>query len=246
LRAACRVVGMHFPRSFRPWSALALVALACASTPPAPSHGRGTLFGELRLVPHAGVTMPDASDPSYQDRHMRDTRIFDYSRPGFAVVYLEGGAPPGERVDLVVRANEFETRIEPRWVALAAGGTVAVRNATNEPHTLSCPSLSLVARLGPGESLDVPAKTAGAHAVFLLDRPQVESGFFAAPGPYAVLTQDPRFELRDLPPGHFELRAWHPRLPPIAQPVDVVADQVVRVDLEMGVGRSREASDASR
>ncbi|MFI5317887.1 MAG: hypothetical protein ACHQ6T_19470 [Myxococcota bacterium] len=236
---------MHFSRSFAACSALAIAALACASTPPAPTHGRGTLFGELRLVPHAGVTMPDAADPSYQDRHMRDAVIFDYSRPGFAVVYLEGAAPQGERVDLTIRSSEFETRLAPRWLALAAGGTVAVRNATAEAHTVSCPSLSLVARLGPGESLDLKASSPGAHAVFLLDRPQVESGVFAAPGPYAVLTQDPRFELRDLPPGRVQLRAWHPRLPPLARSVDVVADQVTRVDLEMGVGRTQETSDAS-
>jgi hypothetical protein len=237
---------MHFLRRFRPWTVVALAGLACASAPPAPSHGRGTVFGELRLLPHAGVTMPDAADPTYQDRHMRDARIFDYSRPGFAVVYLDGAAPAGERVDLAIRANEFETRLEPRWAALAEGGTVVVHNATKEPHTVSCPSLSLLARVAPGESLEIAAKTSGAHSLFLLDRPQVESGFFAAPGPYAVLTQDPRFELRDLPPGRVELRAWHPRLPPVSRPVDVVADRVVRIDLEMGVGRGQEASDATR
>jgi len=237
---------MHFPRSFRMGSALALIALACASAPPAPTRGKGTLFGDLKLVPHAGVTMPDAGDPTYQDRHTRDARIFDYSQPGFAVVYLEGRAAPGERVEMSIRANDFETRLEPSWLALAAAGTVAVHNTTSEVHTVSCPSLSLVARVGPGETLEISAKTAGAHSVFLLDRPQVESGFFAAPGPYAVLTRDPRFELRDLPPGRAELRAWHPRLPPIGRAVEIVADQVVRVDLEMGVGRSaEETSDAS-
>jgi hypothetical protein len=237
---------MHFARSFRAWSVLALIALACASAPPAPSHGRGTLFGDLRLVPHAGVTMPDAGDPTYQDRRMRDTRIVDYSQPGFAVVYLDGQPATGERVDVSIRANDFETRLEPRWLALAAGGTVALHNTTGEAHTVSCPSLSLVARVGPGESLEISAKTAGAHSIFLLDRPQVESGFFAAPGPYAVLTRDPRFELRDLPPGRAELRAWHPRLPPTARAVEVVADSVVRVDLEMGVDRSTpETSDAT-
>lgn len=231
---------MHFARSFGAWCALALIGLACAAAPPAPTHGRGTLFGDLRLVPHPGVTMPDASDPSYQDRRMRDARIVDYSKPGFAVVYLDGATAEGERVDLSIRANEFETRLEPRWLALAAGGTVAVHNTTGEPHTVSCPSLSLVARVAPGESLEVPVKAPGAHSVFLLDRPQVESGFFAAPGPYAVLTRDPRFELRDLPPGRAELHAWHPRLPPIARSVEVVADAVVRVDLEMGVGHPME------
>ncbi len=238
--------GMHVARSFAAFGAVALIGLACAATPPPPSHGRGTLFGELRLVPHPGVTMPDASDASYSDRRLRDARIFDYSQPGFAVVYLEGAPAQGERVDLSIRANDFETRMEPRWVALAAGGVVAVRNTTAEPHTVSCPSLSLVARVGAGESLEILVKTAGAHSVFLLDRTQIESGVFAAPGPYAVLTRDPRFELRDVAPGAQQLRAWHPRLPPVTRSVDVAADTVTRMDLEMGVGLGpQEASDAS-
>ncbi|HTO69616.1 MAG TPA: hypothetical protein VMR31_07115 [Myxococcota bacterium] len=239
---------MHFARSSRAWAnpvcfAAALLA-ACATTPPAPAHGTGTVWGSLRLVPHAGVTMPDAGDPTYQDRRMRDTRIFDYSHPGFAVVYLDGAVRKGERTDVAIRSNEFETRLEPGWVALAQGGTVAVYNATNEAHTVSCPSLGKVARLAPGDTFEIPARDAGAHSLFLLDRPQVESGFFAAPGPYAVLTSDSRFELRDLAPGRVELHAWHPRLPPVARPIDVTADQLVRVDLEMGVGTSQETSDA--
>ena len=238
---------MHFARSSRAWTAAAAVAVlgaACVSAPPTPTPGMGTLYGDLRLVPHAGVTMPDANDGAYQDRHMRDARIFDYSQPGFAVVYLDSGARPGERVEVTIRASQIETRLEPAWVALAAGGTVVVHNATAEAHTVSCPSLSKVARLAPGDSLELRAAAPGANSLFLLDRPQVESGFFAAPGPYAVLTRDPRFELRDLPPGRFQLHAWHPRLPPLAQPIEVVAGQATRVDLELGVGRSQETSDA--
>ena len=237
---------MQLVRSLPAWIALAAFCLACAATPPAPSHGRGTVFGDLTLRPHPGVTMPERGDATYSDPRMRDAQIFDYSQPGFAVVYLEGGAPAGERIELTIRANDFETRLEPRWAALAENGTVVVRNATGEPHTVSCPSLSLVTRVGPGESLEIAARAPGAHPVFLLDRPQVEAGFFAAPGPYAVLTRNPHFELRDVAPGRVELHAWHPRLPPVARPVDVVADQLVRVDLEMGVGRAaQETSDAS-
>lgn len=229
------------------WLVAALSAAACASAPPPPTHGRGTLWGELKLLPHAGVTMPDASDSSYQDRRLRDARIFDYSQPGFAVVYLEGAAPGGERVELAIRANDFETRLEPRWSALGQGGTVVVQNATAEAHTLSWPSLGKVMRLGPGESVSLGVSASGAHSLFLLDRPQVEAGVFAAPGPYAVLTQDPRFELRDVAPGRAALRAWHPRLPPVARAVEVLPDQVTRVDLEMGVGRGgEETSDATR
>ena len=227
---------MQSSRTRRAWCAAALFALACASAPPAPAPGRGTVFGELRLVPHAGVTMPTQGDGTYGDPRLRDTRIFDYSKPGFAVVYLEGRPAPGERSELSIRASEFDVRLEPRWLAVAVGGKVALKNATNEPHTVSCPSLSLVTQLAPGATLELAATLAGASSVFLLDRPQVEAGFFAAPGPYTVLTQDPRFELRDLPPGRGALHAWHPRLPPVERAVDVVADRTTRVDLEMGVG----------
>src|SRR5215475_303107 len=158
---------MHRSRSLRAWFALASLALACASAPPAPAPGRGTLFGDLRLVPHPGVTMPAQGDSTYGDPRLRDTRIFDYSRPGFAVVYLDGGAASGERVELSIRASDFETRMEPRWVALAAGGTVTVRNATGEPHTVSCPSLDKVARLAPGESIELAASQPGPQSVFL-------------------------------------------------------------------------------
>jgi hypothetical protein len=227
---------MHGSRTRRGWWTFALLTLACASAPPAPAPGRGTVFGELRLAPHPGVTMPSANDPSYGDPRLRDARLVDYSRPGFAVVYTDGASARDERVELSIRASQFETRLEPRWVALAVGGTVTVRNATDEPHTVSCPSLGKVARLGAGESIELAASQAGPQSVFLLDRPQVESGFFAAPGPYAVLTQSPYFELRDLPPGTAALHAWHPRLPPLERSVDVIADQSTRVDLVMGVG----------
>ena len=187
-------------------------------------------------MPHAGVTMPTPGEATYGDPRLRDTRLFDYSKPGFAVVYLEGEPARGDRAELSIRASQFDTRLEPRWLAVAVGGKVAVKNTTPEPHTVSCPALSLVAKLPPGETLELSASLAGATSVFLLDRPQLEAGFFAAPGPYTVLTEDPRFQLRDLPPGKGALHAWHPRLPPIARPVDVVADQTTRVDLEMGVG----------
>src|SRR5262245_31593758 len=130
---------MHFARSFR---ALPIVlALGCASVPPAPAPGTGTLYGDLTLRPRDGVTMPAANDPPYQARAMRDARIMDSSRPGFAVVYLASGARPGERVTATIRANDFETRLEPRWLALYQGGVVAVTNASKEPHTVSCPDL---------------------------------------------------------------------------------------------------------
>ena len=232
---------MQLTRKLSAGSAAVLLCLACASAPPAPPPGRGTLFGDLKLIPRDGVHMPASSDAAYGDRRMRDIELVDYKRPGFAVVWLEGSAPPAEGARVSIRANEFETRLEPAWAALATGGSLRILNTTPEAHTVSCPSLGRVQRLAPGDELELRVAETGAHALFLLDRPQVEGGVFAAPGPFAVLSKSGQFELRDLAPGPVRLHAWHPRFPPVARSVDVVADESKRVDLEMGVGRGEEA-----
>lgn len=234
---------MHVARSFPAWAPIAVaLCLACAAAPPAPTPGRGTVFGDLKLVPREGVHMPDPTDTSYADPRLRDVSLVDYSKPGFAVVWLEGENEPAPRAQthVTIRENDFDVRLEPAWAAAAAGGTLVLQNATAEAHTVSCPSLGRIEKVGPGETLELALGEAGAHALFLLDRPQVEGGVFAAPGPYAVLGQNGRFELRDVEPGHARLHAFHPRFPPVALPVDVVPDQAVRVDVLMGVGRSQE------
>lgn len=202
----------------------------------------GTLFGDLRLVPRAGVSVPGSGGAAYSDLRLRDVELVDYTRPGFAVVWLDGREQPRSSVRVTIRANEFETRLEPPWVALAAGGTLELHNTSSETHTVSCPSQGVVRRLAPGDSLELRITDAGAHALFLLDRPQVEGGVFAAPGPFAVLTRTGQFELRDLAPGPARLHAWHPRFPPVELGVEIVADETRRVDLEMGVGRGAEDS----
>ena len=186
--------------------------------------------------------MPAKGGGAYGDRRLADVELVDYTRPGFAVVWLEGASAPALGARMTLRATEFETRLEPAWAALASGGTLVLLNATPEAHTVSCPSLALVRRLAPGDSLELRVGEAGAHSIFLLDRPQIEGGVFAAPGPFAVLSQSGRFELRDVAPGHARLHAFHPRFAPVARGIDVIADETVRVDLEMGVGRGEEGN----
>ena len=234
---------MHLARSFGAWRAVGVVVcLSCASAPPAPAPGRGTLFGDLKLVPREGVHMPDPKDTSYADPRLAGVSLVDYSKPGFAVVWLDADSAPPTRAKtpVTIRENEFGVRLEPAWAAASAGGTLALLNATAEAHTVSCPSLGRVEQIAPGQTLELTLGETGAHALFLLDRPQVEGGVFVAPGAYAVLGQSGRFELRDVAPGHAQLHAFHPRFPPVALPVDVVPDRAVRVDVLMGVGRSQE------
>jgi hypothetical protein len=221
-----------------------LLLLACASAPEPPAPGRSTVHGSFRLVPREGVTPGGTGGSPYASRALRDVEFVDYAHPGFAVVYLDGQAPPAVGAELSIRSTRLQTRLEPAAAVLGAGGTLRVQNASGEPHVLSVPGAGRVQKLAPGESLEL-VLGAGRHAVFLLDVPEGEATVFAAPGPFAVVGDDGRWAIRDVAPGRVHVIAWHARFPGTARWLDLAPDQASVLDLEIGVGRE-EAADASR
>ncbi len=219
------------------------LALACASAPLAPAPGRAALAGTLRLVPHSGVKLPSPAGGGYADPRLRDARLLDYSRPGFAVVYLESGASPAGTARVAVRSSAFGARLDPEHAALGAGGLLTLANESSAAQVVSVPSVGLVRRLEPGESLAQPV-AAGAHEVFLLGT-ESQASVFAAPGPFARVAQSGRWSLRDLEPGVARVRTWHPRFPAVAREIELVAGVTAELALEVGVDALAEDTHAS-
>jgi hypothetical protein len=228
-------------RAFLPFAAA--LALACASAPPAPAPGRATLVGTFRLVPHQGVKLPAGGAGGYADPRLRDARLVDYSRPGFAVVYLDCGTAPAGTARIAARASEFGTRFEPEYAALGADGLLTLANETSRPQVVSIPSLGVVRRLAPREE-HAQRVAAGAHDVFLLGA-ESRSSVFAAPGPFARVEPGGRWELRDVEPGLARVRTWHPRFPAVAREIELIAGRTERLALEVGVDRSGGDTHAS-
>jgi hypothetical protein len=215
----------------------AAFAACAAGPPPDPLAGSATAWGFVRLVPRADVTprAPGSASP-YADPALRDVELVDYSRPGFAVVYLEGTPSPGGLASFQIRDGPLRPYLEPAHAAVGVGGTLRVANASARAHVLSLPDADLVRRLEPGEAIELGLARAGEHPLFLLDAPEELGRVFVAPGRFAVASDTGRFELRDLPPGRLLLRAWHPRFPPISRDLELAPGRVARVDLELGVG----------
>jgi hypothetical protein len=215
----------------------AWLGLACAAGGPgAPAPGTSQAWGSVRLVPREGVTPGGAGGGSYGDRRLRDVVFVDYTRPGFAVVYAEAASAPGGELAFSIQDWRVSTRIEPENGAVGAAGRVVVRNDSVDPHLVSYPAADLVRRLEPGEQLAVPVPRAGEQAVFLLDE-GASATFFAAPGPFAVVSATGSFELAGLEPGPRRLRVWHPRFPTAAADVVLEPDGRHQVDFELGIGR---------
>lgn len=227
------------------WACAALVA-ACAGAPALHDVSKSGVYGYLRLVPHEGLAPPaTAGAPSgaYGDRRYADAELVDYSKPGFAVVYLDApaAAAPERPLVLIIRGSAQGATLEPAAAAVAVGGEILVRNGDDRPRVVTVPAAGVLRALAPGDSLAIPAREGGEVAIFVPDAPGAEAHVFAAPGPFAAVDAVGRFELLDVEPGARRIHAWHPRFPPSARSVELAAGRVLRVDLEIGVGLPEQA-----
>ena len=222
------------------WLPCALAALAaCVGAPKLSVPGKSGVWGYVRLVPHEGLAphqTAGASSSAYGDRRYADVALVDYSKPGFAVVYLEGEARPGAPVTLALRGNGAGLRFEPESAAVGVGGRVVLENRSGEARVVSCPAAGVLRRLAEGESVELAAEQAGELEIFAPDGPDARARVFAAPGPFATVNDAGRYALVDVEPGSRTLHAWHSRFPPSARRVELVPGAVARVDLELGVG----------
>jgi hypothetical protein len=219
------------------------VVVACASAPP-PVPGRVTLWGTVEIVPREGVLAADSDADSYGRRVLRDATLVDYSRPGFAVVWVEG-EERGERIaPLRVVASGGGPRLEPRHVAVGGNGRIRVANETSDARIVSVPSLGVLRRLAAGASFETAIAEMGEHAVYLLDAPETSATVFAAAGPFAVVSPRGAWALEALHPGAMRVHVWHPRLPSVMRELTAGADEVRRIDFRLGVDSMRERSGA--
>jgi hypothetical protein len=221
--------------------AAALALAACANAPERPTAGKATLFGRVHLVPREGVT-PGTPGGAYGSRRLRDVTFVDYAHPGFAVVYLQGAPSPGGAARMAITQGFGGAEFTPAHAAIGAGGELTIANESAVPHVLSCPTLQVLRRLAPGESMAIHAPAAGAHDFFLLDLPAPRAIAFVAPGPFAVISESGRYSLKNIPPGRASAVAWHPRFPQAERQVETRPGQALEVDFELRV----DTRDSSR
>ena len=208
---------------------------ACATSPPSPAPGKGSLEGVLRLIPREGVHPGHAADGPYASIRFRDVKFVDYDHPGFAVVYLEGRPAPGGTARLAIRSSTLGPRFDPPAEAVGASGVLVLANETDHAHAVSCPSMSLLRRLDPGASTEIATPPAGGHACYLLDAPDTKARLFVSPGPFAVVSADGDWAIRDVDPGRATAVAWHPRFPSLARAIEVKPGGILHVDFDLRV-----------
>jgi plastocyanin len=220
----------------RAWLLIGLLSLPLAG---ARSADAGVIRGQVLLaaVPAAPSRVRDA----YAGRAsaLPEPRVPERGLPQDAVIYIETLSPgvndrlpaPTTTPQLAQQGQSFM----PRVIAIPAGGSVDFPNLDPIYHSVFSVSPTKrfdLGRYGRGHSKSVLFMKPGLVTVYCDIHSNMEAFVLVAPN-RAVARPDAsgRYALPNLPPGRYNLRAWHPDMAPIQREV-VVPDQG-DVDLEL-------------
>lgn len=163
------------------------------------------------------------------------------------VLYLEdapslstppgGGAAPNAAAGAAPTMRQEDERFTPHLLAVTTGTSISFPN--NDPIYHNVFSLSRartfdLGRYPKGESKSLRFDRAGVVQVFCHIHADMNGYILVLPNRYFVTPDSSgRFAIEGIPPGSYELVAWHERIRPIVTPVHVVAGQTTTLELSI-------------
>ena len=219
----------------------ALVVLAALASAPATA---GVIRGSIR-VPASTAPTPTTNAYPGRANALPGRTVPARGVVTDAVVYL--ARIPAAAETALVRAPRPRPQLAqqreafvPRVVVVTRGDAVDFPNRDPIYHNVF--SLSPTRRFDLGKYRQGRSKTvqfdrAGLVKVYCDIHAEMEAFVLVVPNhAFAQAGADGSFELPDLPPGGYELRAWHPDLSEIVRTVQIPAHGDARVDLSFGPG----------
>jgi hypothetical protein len=221
-------------------AAILLAGLLSASAA-GPASG-ATVHGTVKGKARAPAATPSSGDAAYTDRSLRYAALVDYEHLHPLVVYAEpvGAAkrqksPPS--LALLLSRIGRRLTVAPEFAAAAEGTVLAMINDTDEALTIYAAGDSagpFEMELPPrGQGSAAPA-AAGLYHLRCLQDPAFRCEVLAA-GRYSALADAQGAYRMELPPGVYDLTAWHPRLPPQTRRVKIGPGESPAVDFVLSV-----------
>jgi plastocyanin len=160
-----------------------------------------------------------------------------------AVVFLtsEEGLPVAPETTVIDQRN---LRFVPALVVVPPGSAVVFRNSDPLLHNVFSPrrngmGFNLGTYPSPGErAQEFP--TEGQYVVLCHVHPEMVAYVVVAGSHHhAVVASDGAFRLEDIPAGRYRLHVWHWRTGEYTEVIEVPANRVLHLDLELSVSRTR-------
>ncbi|MBD5781964.1 hypothetical protein IEN85_20865 [Pelagicoccus sp. NFK12] len=217
---------------------IAITSLCSVLTLPA-----NLIAGTIKGTIQASRPASDESSPggAYQSRRYKFLEQIDYDSLGDFVVSIDEVEHPATeasgrpKASVVQRDGSFFPHITP----IVAGSEIEWPNRDDIYHNVFSMSDVKPFDLGMYKSSDdakslVFEKT-GKIDVFCAIHSQMHCVVLVLPNPwFSKSDRKGRFEIPDVPPGKYRLKAWHERLPSKFIDIEVPAEGEIEIDIEMG------------
>lgn len=214
----------------RLWIAIALLAS---------SANAGTITGRVHAE---GKKLPDDSGGGgkYDSRKFKFAERVDYSRLRDFVVYIDGPigdkpTPPATPLQIIVQKD---AQFDPHILPVVVGTKVNWPNNDEIYHNAFSMSDAKQFDLGlyKDTAKEVHFDKPGRVDVFCSIHSAMHCVVLVLENPYHTLA-DARghYTITNVPPGRYQLKAWHERLPAQTREIQVPADGEVKQDFTLGV-----------
>lgn len=182
-----------------------------------------------------------SADPrsSYGKRSLKFAKTIDYKNLQDFVVYLVPDQPTGRTPSgpgpSVVQKNAM---FEPRVLAVQVGTTVEFPNEDDIYHNVFSFSKAKPFDLGlyKNESKSITFDEPGRINIFCAIHKDMSCIILVLDTPWFTLAgKNGRYSLEDVPPGSYQLVAWHDRLPKHEEAITVPEGGDLKVNITMGM-----------
>ncbi len=214
------------------------------ASPPGGASGAATVRGVVKFLGAAPVRQAVALPSGCAERHktppLDSSLLVKGDRLQGALVYVEGlpdWREPPPAAEVVI--DQFGCLYRPRVIAARVGQPVVILNSDPLVHNVHSE-----AQQNAAAAFNEIMPTAGTRLVKTFARPEVAVhlkcdihpwmsayvGVFSHPY-FAITDENGEFQLRNLAPGEYTLRAWHETLGAQSQKLTVAASTDVPVEL---------------
>jgi plastocyanin len=212
--------------------ALALLVFACAVATAGEIRGRVTAQG--RELPGG------AAGGAYGSKKFKFLEKIDYSEMRDFVVHIVGPASAGAPAEALTRrvVVQENAMFSPRVLPVAVGTTVEWPNEDDIFHNVFSFSDPKPFDLGlyREEIKKLTFDQPGRVDVFCSIHKEMHCIILVLENPwFAAADESGRYRIAEVPPGDYELRAWHERLPPQTRRITVPAHGIVEANFTLGV-----------
>jgi hypothetical protein len=234
-----------------------VVAIGCHPGP-TPETGMAALRVKVIAEPKTGVQPPPVAVSTHDtpaDQGYGPHARVDYSQLDNIVIWVEPApgagpakAPAPAPMNLTVDPQKSSHGID---AVVSVGQKLVLRNAGAKAQSIYSVSdgndfeLSSVPASG---SAEYAVRSAGLIEIFADSSKDIAVQLFATPTPWAQIGRSGQtLDFNNIPPGHYQLVSWHPRLPGSTEPVELTADHVTDASIKVGVNSlPKVTADASR